>query len=61
MEILAALISCRYEMRETMLKELNQVIDYVEEHITDDLALEIISKYKHNLRMIASALRILIR
>ena len=44
-----------------MLKELNQVIDYIEEHITDDLALEIISKYKHNLRMIASALRILIR
>ena len=28
-----------------MLKELNQVIDYIEEHLTDDLSLEIISEY----------------
>ena len=28
-----------------MLKELNNVIDYIEEHLTDDLSLEIISKY----------------
>lgn len=29
--------------RETMLKELNDVIDYIEEHLTDDLSLEVIS------------------
>ncbi len=28
-----------------MLKELNQVIDYIEEHLTDDLTLEMISEY----------------
>jgi AraC family transcriptional regulator len=28
-----------------MLKELNQVIDYIEDHLTDDLRLEIISEY----------------
>jgi len=28
-----------------MLKELNQVIDYIEEHLTDDLSLENISDY----------------
>jgi len=28
-----------------MLKELNQVIDYIEEHLTDDPSLEIISAY----------------
>lgn len=28
-----------------MLKELNQVIDYIEVHLTDDLSLESISKY----------------
>lgn len=28
-----------------MLKELNHVIDYIEEHLTDDLTLEVISKY----------------
>ncbi|MDD3654897.1 MAG: AraC family transcriptional regulator [Desulfotomaculaceae bacterium] len=28
-----------------MLKELNHVIDYIEDHLTDDLTLEIISKY----------------
>lgn len=28
-----------------MLKELNQVIDYIEEHLTDDLSLEVISQY----------------
>lgn len=28
-----------------MLKELNHVIDYIEEHLTDDLSLEIISEY----------------
>lgn len=28
-----------------MLKELNQVIDYIEEHLTDDLSLETISEY----------------
>lgn len=28
-----------------MLKELNNVIDYIEEHLTGDLSLEIISKY----------------
>jgi len=33
------------ERREIMLKELNHVIDYIEEHLTDDdLSLEIISK-----------------
>jgi AraC family transcriptional regulator len=31
--------------RETMLKELNDVIDYIEEHLTDDLSLEVISEY----------------
>src|SRR5699024_8512374 len=31
--------------RDTMLKELNQVMDYIEEHLTDDLTLEDISKY----------------
>jgi AraC family transcriptional regulator len=31
--------------RETMLKELNQVMDYIDEHLTDDLSLEIISEY----------------
>jgi AraC family transcriptional regulator len=28
-----------------MLKELNQVIDYIEDHLTDDLSLELISEY----------------
>lgn len=28
-----------------MLKELNHVIDYIEDHLTDDLSLEIISEY----------------
>jgi len=28
-----------------MLKELNDVIDYIEEHLTDDLSLEVISEY----------------
>lgn len=28
-----------------MLKELNQVIDYIEDHLTDDLSLEMISEY----------------
>ncbi|NLY74335.1 MAG: AraC family transcriptional regulator [Firmicutes bacterium] len=28
-----------------MLKELNQVIDYIEEHLTDELSLELISEY----------------
>lgn len=28
-----------------MLKELNDVIDYIEDHLTDDLSLEIISEY----------------
>ncbi len=28
-----------------MLKELNQVIDYIEEHLTDDLSLEKISQF----------------
>jgi AraC family transcriptional regulator len=28
-----------------MLKELNQVIDFIEDHLTDDLSLEIISDY----------------
>ena len=28
-----------------MLKELNGVIDYIEEHLTDDLSLEVISEY----------------
>lgn len=28
-----------------MLNELNQVIDYIEDHLTDDLSLEIISEY----------------
>ncbi|WP_186430349.1 AraC family transcriptional regulator [Clostridium sp. BSD9I1] len=28
-----------------MLKELNHVIDYIEEHLTDDLSLELISEY----------------
>src|SRR5690554_2336470 len=28
-----------------MLKELNQVIDYIEEHLTTDITLEEISKY----------------
>ncbi|SHG77232.1 AraC family transcriptional regulator [Ornithinibacillus halophilus] len=28
-----------------MLKELNQVIDYIEDHLTDDLSLEMISDY----------------
>lgn len=28
-----------------MLKELNQVMDYIDEHLTDDISLEIISEY----------------
>jgi AraC family transcriptional regulator len=28
-----------------MLKELNQVMDYIDEHLTDDMSLEIISEY----------------
>ena len=28
-----------------MLKELNQVIDYIEDHLTDELSLEVISEY----------------
>jgi len=28
-----------------MLKELNQVIDYIEDHLTDDISLEMISEY----------------
>lgn len=41
-----ALIICMYERRDVMLKELNHVIDYIEEHLTDDdLSLEIISEY----------------
>jgi AraC family transcriptional regulator len=28
-----------------MLKELNHVIDYIEEHLNGDLSLEIISEY----------------
>ncbi|MPN39760.1 hypothetical protein SDC9_187289 [bioreactor metagenome] len=28
-----------------MLNELNHVIEYIEEHLTDDLSLEIISEY----------------
>lgn len=28
-----------------MLKELNQVIEYIEEHLTEDLSLENIAKY----------------
>lgn len=30
---------------EHLLKELNQVIDYIEEHLTDDLSLERVSEY----------------
>ena len=30
---------------EMMLKELNQVIDYIEEHLTENLTLEKISEY----------------
>jgi len=33
------------ERRGRMLKELNLVIDYIEEHLTDDLSLEMISQY----------------
>ena len=41
-----ALVLCIYERREMMLKELNDVIDYIEEHLTDDnLSLKQISKY----------------
>jgi AraC family transcriptional regulator len=29
----------------TLLKELNQVIEYIEDHLTDDLSLELISEY----------------
>lgn len=28
-----------------MLKELNQVVDYIEDHLTEDLTLEMISEY----------------
>ena len=31
--------------RDTMLKELNHVIDYIEDNLTDDLSLEVISEY----------------
>ncbi len=40
-----ALILCIHERRDMMLKELNQVIDYIEVHLTDDLSLESISNY----------------
>src|SRR5690554_6124867 len=33
------------ERREMMLNQLNSVIDYIENHLTDDLSLEVISKY----------------
>ena len=31
--------------RDILLKELNQVVDYIEDHLTDELSLEKISKY----------------
>ena len=34
-----------YERSETMLKELNQVIQYIEEHLTSDITLDEISEY----------------
>ena len=40
-----ALVLCIHERRDMMLKELNQVIDYIEVHLTDDLSLERISDY----------------
>jgi AraC family transcriptional regulator len=40
-----ALVSCKCEGGEIMLKELNHVIDYIEEHLTDDISLETISEY----------------
>src|SRR5690606_18097466 len=39
------LIRWRQERRGIMLKELNQVIDYIEEHLTDELSLEQIAGY----------------
>jgi AraC family transcriptional regulator len=40
-----ALVLCRCEGGETMLKELNHVIDYIEEHLTDEISFETISEY----------------
>ncbi len=40
-----ALVPCRYKGGERMLEQLNQVIDYIEDHLSDDLSLEMISEY----------------
>ena len=40
-----ALLLCIHERRDMLLKELNQVIEYIEVHLTDDLSLESISDY----------------
>ena len=42
---MTTLVSCRYERWETMLKELNHVMDYIEDHLTDDISPEVISEY----------------
>lgn len=40
-----ALVSCKCEGGEIVLKELNHVIDYIEKRLTDDISLETISEY----------------
>lgn len=38
-------ILCIHERRDTMLNELNNVIDYIEKHLTEDISLDEISDY----------------
>ena len=41
----ATLVLCKQERGEVMLKELNSVIDYIEERLTDEISLKTISEY----------------
>ena len=40
-----ALLICIHEGGDLVLKELNQVIEYIEDHLTEDLSLESIAQY----------------
>ena len=42
---IVALLLCIHERRDILLKELNQVMEYIEDHLTEDLSLENISEF----------------
>ena len=42
---IVALLLCIHERRDILLKELNHVMEYIEDHLTEDLSLENISEF----------------